>query len=184
MVRPISSEKNPNVRAAMEGVRFLGVMLGAAILLYFLFLPIEINLQNAETNHVRGMLSTVGVETRDAQLPNQFFVNEKLVEISPLCSGLVEMVLLIGAIVATRGASMRKKIMGIGIGIFILYLFNLIRIVVSVLQLRYTSLAFATLTHDILFRVILILGFALVYAGWVHAARVMEWLAEKKMVGE
>ncbi len=158
------------------GILFLVTVLGVGLILYFLFSPLEYSLQTIETRHVRSLLSSVGVQTQNGFTPIQFWVNDRLIEISALCSGLVEFALLAGAILATNTASWKKRIIGIVVGVFLLYVFNLLRITITILQIAHTNMAFAEFTHDVLFRIVLILGFAFVYAGWLHFSRVRNWL--------
>ncbi|MEK6820990.1 MAG: exosortase/archaeosortase family protein, partial [archaeon] len=118
------------------------------------------------------LLSSVGVSTSDAGNSIQFWMSGKRIEISALCSGMLEMILLASAILATPIRTVRARILGVVAGVGVLYVFNLFRMVVTLLQLEHTSLAFATLTHDVLFRLVLIVGFALVYWVWLHAERI------------
>ena len=170
MLRPSARTQQEKNALAKEGIVFLFTLFLVSGGLYLVLSPLEIHMQTLETNHVRGMLNSVGVVSRDAELPHQFSVNEKLIEISPLCSGFVEMVLLIGAIAATRNVSWKKRALGIIAGVLALYVLNLFRIVITILQLVHTNLAFAEFTHDILFRVGLILGFAIIYGAWSRTA--------------
>lgn len=158
--------------ALREGIIFLATFLVAAVVLYFVLSPFETNLQKIEANQTQSILNAVGVDTTPAGNPIQFWMNGKLIEISALCSGLLEMILLASAILATPTATPRKKILGIIIGVAILYMFNLFRIAVTLLQLEHASFSFAELTHDVLFRLILIVGFAALYGAWLNFDKV------------
>lgn len=155
---------------------------GAWFALFYIFLhPFEYALQSFETLHVRFALSLVGVDTVSASLANQFFMNGKLIEISPLCSGLLEMILLATAILATKTEKVYTRLRGVMAGVVVLYLFNIMRMAVTLLQLEHESLEFATITHDILFRLALIIGFALLYGAWLNRIRLREWAAHKAL---
>ena len=151
-----------------EGARFILTIALVVGILFFLLQPFEIHLQIAEAGFVQSALHALGTETRPTENPIQFFAGEKLIEISPLCSGLLEMILLVAAIVATRDASVRKKIIGIILGVGVLFAWNLVRMLISIQQLLHTNLEFAELTHGVLFRVMLVIGFALIYWIWLH----------------
>lgn len=143
------------------------------------FHPFENILQGIEAAHVRTLLSWVGVETVSGIVSHQFLMSGKLIEISPLCSGLLELLLLASAILATRNEKWGSRLRGAVIGILALYGLNLLRMVVTLLQLEHASLSFAALTHDYLFRLLLILGFVFVYGGWLNRVRIREWMHQK-----
>lgn len=151
------------------GIVFLLAWGGVFVLFWGTFSWIEPTLQSGVAGHAQWVLEHVGVSTAPTQNPVQFWAELFLIEISPLCSGMLELILLSAAITATPGRSVRNKLLGITGGIFFLYVFNVLRIVFTILQLTHTSLAFATLTHDILFRITLLGGFALAYGIWLHS---------------
>lgn len=165
-----------------EGILFLAQMSVFAGVLFLLFQPFEIFLQEMVACHARAVLHVVGTNTIE-QNSIQFWVEDKLVEISPLCAGLIEVILLASAIAATRMVSMEKKIKGILAGIVLLYAFNIFRIVITVQQLVHTSFSFAEFTHDVFFRLILIGGFALIYAGWLNIEKIRAWSKVKGLWG-
>ncbi|MEK6971095.1 MAG: exosortase/archaeosortase family protein [archaeon] len=180
-VPPSRREKKTSIKN--EAIRFLLVWGAGFALLYMILSPFESLLQGVETEHVRFLLERVGVSTTaGGGVPFQFVMGNKTIEISPLCSGLVEMILLTSAIFATRGEKIGARIQGIAAGLILLYGFNLFRMVVTLLQLEYTSLSFAAATHDLLFRLLLIVGFATIYGAWLHRRKVWEWGREKGLV--
>lgn len=152
-----------------EGILFLATLGVVGGILYLLLRPFEIILQTLLSTHVQRVLELIGTRVI-SQTPIRFWAENHLIEVSPLCAGLLEMILLTSAIIATRGASVRKKIKGIGFGIVVLYVFNVLRIVFTVQQIVHTPISFAELTHDVLFRLILVVGFAAVYAYWLKTA--------------
>ncbi len=151
-----------------EGVRFVLTIVLVVGILFFLLQSFEMRLQIVEAGVVQSALRALGTETRATENPIQFFAGEKLIEISPLCSGLLEMILLVAAIVATRDTSVRKKVIGIILGIGVLFVLNLLRMLISIQQVLHTSLDFAEFTHGVLFRVMLVIGFALIYLIWLR----------------
>jgi exosortase/archaeosortase family protein len=160
--------------AIQEGLRFILIIILIAGILFLFLQPLEIHLQALEANILQSKLGALGTETRATENPIQFFAGEKLIEISPLCSGLMEIILLIAAIIATRDASVRKKVIGIILGAGVLFVWNLVRMVVSIQQLLHTSIEFAEFTHGVLFRVMLVVGFALIYWIWLRSRDIFE----------
>jgi exosortase/archaeosortase family protein len=179
MVRGSSKMKMGVDSLAMESLAFLARWILWFALGWAVFSPFEPFLQGVEAAHVRIMLDGVGVETVSGGVAHQFFMNGKLIEISPLCSGLLEMILLASAILATRNEKRDSRVRGVIGGVLLLYLFNLIRMVITLLQLEHASLSFAVLTHDYLFRLLLILGFVFVYGGWLNRARIRGWMHQR-----
>lgn len=179
MVQVASKNKFRTNKILLEALTFLSrwalwFALGWAVLS-----PFESFLQQIETAHVRIVLDWVGVETTSGVVAHQFLMNGKLIEISPLCSGLLEMILLASAILATRNEKWGSRIRGVVVGVVVLYLFNLLRMIVTLLQLEHASLSFAVFTHDFLFRLLLILGFVFVYGGWLNRTRIRQWMHQK-----
>lgn len=157
-----------------EGIRFILTIILVAGILFLLLQPLEIHLQPIEAKLVQFKLNLLGTSTRATENPIQFFAQDKLIEISALCSGLMEMILLVAAIAATRNASMRKKIIGIIVGVLLLFAWNIARMLITIQQLLHTSLEFAEFTHGVLFRVMLVLGFALIYMLWLRSGDFLE----------
>ncbi len=89
------------------------------------------------------------------------------VEISFLCSGLIELFILISAIIATP-SSRRKKIFGIVASLVLVFIFNFFRIFISTYFL-FLDISFAELIHEILFRLSLFFVIAGVYYLWLRS---------------
>ena len=176
---------HPNVRAAKtlvkEGILFLAQAAVFAGVLYIILQPFEIFLQELVAQHTQWVLNALGTTTT-FQNTIQFWAGAYLVEISPLCAGLLEMILLASAMAATSTVSNVQKTKGILAGVALLYLFNVFRIVITVQQLVHTSLSFAELTHDVFFRLMLIAGFAAVYAAWLNFGKISAWGRGKGLI--
>lgn len=156
------------------GILFLaqvGVFTG---LLFLLFQPMEFFLQELTATHAQFVLHVLGTATV-SQDAIQFWAGNNLVEISSLCAGLLEMILLVSAMLATDTVSLEKKMKGIIAGVILLYAFNIFRIVITVQQLVHTSLSFAEFTHDVFFRLMLLVGFAAIYAAWLNFGKIRGW---------
>lgn len=157
-----------------EGILFLAQAGVFAGIVFIILQPFEILLQELVARHAQFVLNALGTRTI-FQNTIQFWAGNNLVEISPLCAGLLEMILLASAMAATNTVSNVKKLKGILAGVALLYLFNVFRIVITVQQLVHTTLSFAEFTHDVFFRLMLIAGFALVYAAWLNFGKIRVW---------
>ncbi len=86
-------------------------------------------------------------------------------EISNLCSGGLELALLIGFIAASRDKTIEQRIKGIVVGLLFFILFNASRI-------AFTINSFGTPwfepLHEALFRAVLIIGLVTYYAIWYY----------------
>lgn len=89
------------------------------------------------------------------------------IEISYLCTGMLELIVLIAAIIASHGISWKKRAIGIFSAIIIAPIFNLLRIIITILViLNSNSIELIDLTHNILFRIILFLVIVGIYFAW------------------
>lgn len=90
------------------------------------------------------------------------------VQISYLCTGLMEFILLISAIIATEKIQKEKKILGIiGAGIAT-FSFNITRIAITISLIENVSLETIELAHDLLFRISLFILIAGYYFAWYY----------------
>jgi exosortase/archaeosortase family protein len=104
-----------------------------------------------------------------------------VIEISDLCTGLTEMLVIVGAIIASIGISWRKRLIGAAAAAIIVVLLNLARIVFTALLIIGTSdLAIIDFVHNILFRVFLFVSIAGIYIVWFYWAASAEQGYAKK----
>lgn len=97
--------------------------------------------------------------------------NEKIIFISWLCTGVLEMIVLASAILASFGVSWKKKLQGILAAIVLGVIFNLLRIVLTINIILGQEGQIVEFTHDLLFRVILfvyIVGFYVLWFYWAE----------------
>jgi len=97
--------------------------------------------------------------------------NTHKIEIGYLCTGLLESTVIISAIIASLGISIKKRIMGIIFGLTFVNIFNLVRIVVTaeaVVNAR--EIQVISFIHNILFRALLFVGIGCYYAVWFFFA--------------
>jgi exosortase/archaeosortase family protein len=82
--------------------------------------------------------------------------------ISQLCTGILEFCLLVSAIFATKEVILKKRIIWMLWSILLVVVFNIIRIVVTILFIVFFSVSLANIFHSFLFRlflVIIVVGF-------------------------
>ncbi len=160
-----------NMKEALLFLFRMGIFSGV---LYLILFSAEGLLQGIESEIAQRILQMLGTHVYAGHVAHVFVAEGFLIEISSLCSGLLEICLLAGAILATHEYALHARVQGVIIFCAILFAANIVRIVASVQQLVYTSLSFAEFTHGILFRGVLILGFALLYAAWLRTAQKSE----------
>ncbi|PJA18548.1 MAG: hypothetical protein COX63_02140, partial [Candidatus Diapherotrites archaeon CG_4_10_14_0_2_um_filter_31_5] len=104
------------------------------------------------------------------QQPVMILAENFSVQISYLCTGLMEFIVLVAAIIATTGIKKEKKLIGIiraGIAVF---LFNAGRIIITISLIEKTDLQTIELAHDLLFRISLFVLIAGYYFVWYYSA--------------
>ncbi len=90
------------------------------------------------------------------------------IQISYLCTGLMEFIVLASAVIATGEITKEKKAIGvIGAGITT-FLFNTARIIITVFLIKKTDLQTIELAHDLLFRISLFVLIAGYYFAWYY----------------
>jgi exosortase/archaeosortase family protein len=97
-----------------------------------------------------------------------FFANDKQIIISWLCTGVLEIIVLIAAMLASFGISLRKKLYGIIIAVILGVIFNIIRLVVTANLILSQSVGTVELAHDMLFRIVLFFYILGVYVIWFY----------------
>jgi exosortase/archaeosortase family protein len=110
----------------------------------------------------------VGMETTSTCY--SFTAEGKQLIISWLCTGVLEILLLVSAILASFGISWTKKFWGITIAIISGALFNLLRLVITVNLVVSQNISVVELAHDVLFRVVLFVYIMVIYIAWFYWA--------------
>jgi exosortase/archaeosortase family protein len=99
-----------------------------------------------------------------------FDVDGKTILISWLCTGVLEIVVLIAAMLASFGIGPKEKLKGIIIAIIAGIIFNILRIFVTVNIVLTQNMQTIELTHDLLFRAVLFVYIVGVYVVWFNWA--------------
>lgn len=100
----------------------------------------------------------IGNETRETQ---KFFI-------SWLCTGILEIIILLGAIFASFGVSWKDKLKGMGGAIIIGIIFNFIRIWLTINIFVLTNAETTNIAHDLLFRLVLFIYISAYYIIWFN----------------
>lgn len=87
-------------------------------------------------------------------------------EIIDLCAGAIELAILFGIVVASRDKSLKHRLFGVAAGFAVFFLFNPIRIALTLSAVGSWALP---LLHDVLFRLSLLIVIVGFYAVWSHA---------------
>ncbi|MFH1587123.1 MAG: exosortase/archaeosortase family protein [Candidatus Diapherotrites archaeon] len=91
------------------------------------------------------------------------------ISISYLCTGLLELSIIVAAVAASFGIKIEKRIAGIIAATATIFAFNLTRIVLSIGIILLFGLEIGELSHEVLFRIFLFLviaGFYFIWFNW------------------
>lgn len=97
-------------------------------------------------------------------------IEGKTIIISSLCTGALEIIILVSAILASFGVTWRKKIAGVIAAVILGIIFNLLRIDATINIILSQNIQTVELAHDFLFRIILFAYIVAVYVIWFYWA--------------
>ena len=95
---------------------------------------------------------------------------QKQIIISWLCSGVLEIIILASAMLASFGVSWKKKFIGIAVAVPAGYVFNLLRVWVTANIILTQNVATIEFAHDLLFRAVLFVYITAFYVAWFYWA--------------
>jgi len=101
--------------------------------------------------------------------PVLMHLNEKTIIISYLCTGLLELTLIVSLIIGSIGIPLKKRIIGSLIAIPLTYAFNIARIIITINAIMSFNETIVDLVHNLLFRItlfIVIVGFYFFWFFW------------------
>ena len=154
-----------------KSAKFLLVFVIIYSLLYFGFnfiVPLEM-FEFFIASAVMSLLGLMGVNGSIVlQEPVLILLESGLeIQISYLCTGLMEIFIVIGAVLASLGIEMRKRIIGVIAGVVFAFVFNIFRIVATIfIALGNPESLVLELAHDVLFRITLFVVIAGFYIAW------------------
>jgi exosortase/archaeosortase family protein len=99
-----------------------------------------------------------------------FLVGSKTIHIAWLCTGLLEIIILISAMLASFGIKNEAKIIGVIIAVIVGVLFNLLRIVMTINIALTQNTQIIEFAHDILFKIVLFIYITVFYVIWFYWA--------------
>lgn len=163
-------------KQARDAGKFLLLLIGIVLvlnLLAMLFPPLFFEGITAATTHHAlnffGVPNALSVEAEAILVLNE----TQSVLISDLCTGILEMTILVAAILATFEAERKKRMIGAIVSVFAIFVFNQFRILTTIFLIKNASGELIEFSHDIFFRIFLFVTIAVFYALWI-------WWAKKK----
>ncbi len=167
----------------------LGFVLSYLILTVLVSIVPDIYYKEAVGGMVRGALGAQGINTTSVGNVEcmefswlsdtakgscySFTAEGKNIVISWLCTGILEIIILICAIIASFGVKWKEKAVGIIAAIILGIVFNILRIGITINLIFSQDVATVEIAHDALFRIILFVYIAVVYIIWFY------WAANK-----
>ncbi len=159
--------KEAKKAAKFAALAFLSLLL---LLILTSLVPLEwIELAVAKT--VLNALAATGAKGSIAYgEPVTIFLEETSIEISYLCTGLLETMVLASVVLASAGISIKKRITGALAGIPATFAVNIFRILATLHFVQEKQQATAELIHNVFFRVALFVTIFVFYAVWFRWA--------------
>ena len=151
---------------AIKGGKFLIILIIAfiAISLGMQFSGAAQGMQSVIANNVSSIFNSFGYQTTLEE--NIISFPNYDIRISELCTGLLELIILISAIIASIIVSLKKRLLGVMGAIAFVYVINLLRIIISINIILNGNLQAAEFAHDLLFRISLIVVIVGFYGIW------------------
>ncbi|MFA7132159.1 MAG: exosortase/archaeosortase family protein [Bacteroidales bacterium] len=105
---------------------------------------------------------------------HSFLVGEKTILIAWLCTGILEIIILVSAIIASFGLGNKEKLIGVILAIIVGVILNLIRIIFTIQIVLTQNIQVVEFVHDFLFKLILFVYITVFYVAWFY------WAKERK----
>jgi exosortase/archaeosortase family protein len=153
----------------------LGFVLSYLILTGITYLIPEIFFDLLTGLGAKGLLQLQGLEVVEFIGENyQMLVGsigmEKTIIISWLCAGVLEIIILISAMLASFGIAWKKKFIGIIFAVIVGYVFNLLRVWTTINIILTQNVQTIEFAHDFLFRAVLFVYIIVFYVVWFYAS--------------
>lgn len=168
----LKTEKNV-LNAGRFVLLLIGFMIGLGVIV--LLVPsLSIEVLTAKTSGF--VLNAVGIQNQFAVEDTVFLKlqNGSRIVFNELCTGVLETIVLVAAILASFEISWKKRILGALVGIVGIFVFNQLRIVSTVFLILNAPIETVELSHDVFFRVFLFVAIAVFYAVFLLASRSMK----------
>jgi exosortase/archaeosortase family protein len=115
---------------------------------------------------VQKVIFVFGIESEILFAPVQLVFEKFTAEISYLCTGLLETVLVVAAILSSHGINYKKRIAGAFFAFIATVLLNVFRISATILAIVFVGVYTGEFFHEVLFRIFLFVAIAGIYAAW------------------
>ncbi len=151
---------------ARKGARFLVILVLVFLVLDLVFSlgPVDQAFKETTAFGSSLVMKSLGV---DASPSGDLVVfNGEKARIVSLCTGSLELAVLVAAVVATEDRSVRSRILGIAFSSALLLGINYIRVGVTLASAVWYGWAVADLLHSFLFRLFLVVSVFGIYAVW------------------
>ena len=166
--------KEKQKKVLIQVLNFLAIFISVYLILMSLTLLI-VPLTLIEGYHAiasNEILKMAGIEgkivfTEPVQILIGEQTNQQTILISFLCSGLIELIVLISCISATFNADLKKKLKGIALALVAWLILNPIRIALTILIALNASVEIAEIVHGILFKLSLFIIIIGIYFVWM-----------------
>lgn len=96
-------------------------------------------------------------------------IGSKEIVFSSLCTGLLELSVLVSAIIASHGIEIRKRIVGSVLAVAAVFIFNIMRIYITASFILSQNIEVAEIMHSVLFKsflFVVIVGFYFLWFKW------------------
>lgn len=161
-------------KALMRAARFVGVFLACFLIFIYLILPLTSGFWDGmgvfHAQAVQGILGAAGVESQVSGNILTMQVQGDSVDfiISRLCSGDIEIALLVSLLIASFDVLLIWRLVGAFFGTVLLLLLNPLRIALTLLLTKDSGLEAGDFYHNIIFRLFLFVLLVLYYFVWYH----------------
>ena len=151
---------------AVKAGKFLIVLIIAYIVISLIlqFSGASALMQSGIAQNVSGIFNANGFETTVKENVISFMQYD--IRITDLCTGLLELTVLVSAIIASLGINWKKRLIGVIGAIVAVFAFNFLRIIVSINIILENNLQAAEFAHDLFFRVFLVIVIVGFYGLW------------------
>ncbi len=154
-----------------KGVKFI-VLLGiASALVYSLLLALQDYVISITALGSSWILNLLGISS--SAEGSMILFNGQNAKIVWLCTGSLELALLLGAVIATEDRTWKQRLVGIAFSTMILYIINIVRVGITLASAVWFGWNFADLVHTVLFKFFLVFAILGLYAIWYL------WLSKK-----
>jgi len=182
-------------KSLANATRFVAVFTASFLVFLYAIIPLTSGFwQGTESVHAQatiGLLTAFGIPSSASDNVITLNVRGESTDfvVSQLCSGDIEIALLVSLLIATFDVLLIWRIFGIFIGAGILLLLNPLRIAITLMITRDSGMEAGNLYHSIIFRLFLFVILVLYYFAWYRAfarrgskaqQKVSKWLKKFK----